>query len=271
MQKKIAKFLAILLFPAVAFSAYRRPEPRQETKINQAPVVAFEDCVKDVFNRNKSAIVRVVCISRPDEYQKDDSNMTPILAGTGFFVSDRADVITAASIVKNGQKIWVDYGGMSYPAECVGMDAATNIALLHLLQAPEKFGTVDIKEDDHNRLTEIGSFLVFVGCKLGLDPLPDFGHVTGKNISYSGNDFLTTYLRANLMFCGGESGAPVFEIDGTLAGVMVASLPEIASSFILPKRVLSQVYQEIKQNGIVKHRQLSIETATNYIPDKFCP
>jgi serine protease Do len=92
-----------------------------------------------------------------------------------------------------------------------------------------------------------------------MDPLPELGTVSGKNISYSDNSFLTTYLRTSLMFCGGESGAPVFELNGELAGMMIASLPEMASSFVLPKRSISKIFNEIAKNGFVRHPKIGIE------------
>jgi S1-C subfamily serine protease len=199
-------------------------------------------------------------VARTEEGTKADaSSAKQILAGTGFFISNKAHILTAASIVKNSQMIWVDYGGISYSAECMGVDLQTNVAVLRLLQPPNEFGIVDIGENNAMALTEIGSFVVFVGCKLGTDPLPELGNVTGKNIAYGDNTFLTTYLRTNLMFCGGESGAPVFELDGKLSGMMIASLPEMASSFILPRRALSKVVDAIISNGAMKHPKLGIE------------
>jgi S1-C subfamily serine protease len=97
-----------------------------------------------------------------------------------------------------------------------------------------------------------------------MDPLPEVGVVTGKNISYSDNVFLTTYLRTNLAFCGGESGSPVFEADGNLAGMMVASLPEMASSFILPKRALSKIFDAIVADCSMRHKKIGIEVQSKY-------
>jgi S1-C subfamily serine protease len=221
---------------------------------------SFANSVKNIFNSKKNSIVRVVCVAKAEEGARADANsVKQVLAGTGFFISNKAHILTAASIVKNSQMIWIDYGGISYSAECIGVDLQTNVAVLRLLQPPNEFGIVDIGENNARALTEIGSFIVFVGCKLGMDPLPELGNVTGKNISYGGNAFLTTYLRTNLMFCGGESGAPVFELDGKLSGMMIASLPEMASSFILPRRALSKVVDAIISNGAMKHPKLGIE------------
>jgi S1-C subfamily serine protease len=262
---------AFMAFAAGGASGFHRDVPVhpapgsgsvEAQKVDGAP--AFENCIKNVFNASKNAVVRVVCISKSDDTARDETNAKQVLAGTGFFVSDRAHILTAASIVRNAQKIWVDYMGASYSAECVGMDVHTNVAVLKLLQQPSEFGVINVAESNPKKLTEIGSFVIFVGCKLGMDPLPEIGNATGKNISYSDNTFLTTYLRTNLMFCGGESGAPVFEPNGELCGMMVASLPEMASSFVLPRRALSKIFNEIIRDGSVRHPRIGIEIQSEY-------
>ncbi|MDR0742593.1 MAG: S1C family serine protease [Puniceicoccales bacterium] len=250
---------SLLLVAAVSHSPGKATQLKREIRESHGDH-SFENSIKNIFNSKKSSIVRVVCVAKVEEGTKADvNNAKQVLGGTGFFVSDKAHILTAASIVKNSQMIWIDYGGVSYSAECIGVDLQTNVAVLRLLQPPNEFGIVDISENNAVALTEIGSFIVFVGCKLGMDPLPELGNVTGKNISYGDNTFVTTYLRTNLMFCGGESGAPVFELDGKLSGMMIASLPEMASSFILPRRALSKVVDAIISNGVMKHPKLGIE------------
>ncbi|MDR1401583.1 MAG: S1C family serine protease [Puniceicoccales bacterium] len=253
---------ACLLPPKVKAAGHRESavcSPKQDAAKDCGETCVFRNSVKSVFNAKKTAVVRVVCVSKQSSNSGNETGAKEVLAGTGFFISDRAHIATVASIVKNAQMIWVDYMGMSYAAECIGFDSQTNVAALRLLHPPSEFGIVDISESNSKKLAEIGSYVVFVGCKLGMDPAPELGLISGKNISYSDNQFLTTYLRTNLMFCGGESGAPVFELNGEIAGMMIASLPEMASSFILPKRALSKVFSEIISDGSVKHSSIGIE------------
>jgi S1-C subfamily serine protease len=46
--------------------------------------------------------------------------------------------------------------------------------------------------------------------------------------------------------------------------MMIASLPEMASSFILPKRVISKVFHAIVNDGFIKHPKLGIEVQSEY-------
>ena len=217
------------------------------------------DSVKKVFNEKKKAVVRVIRLSSDKPGNDTEKDGVYFSTANGFFVSNEAYVVSVASIVRNAQKIWVDYMGTSYMAECVGVDDDTNVAVLRLLQSPTNFVSIDLNGDDRSNLTEIGSFVVFVGCKMDMDPAPDIGLISGKNVSYWDNSFLTTYLRTNFDLAGGGSGAPVFESDGKLSGMTIAYLPDIRSSFVLPKKALARVFNSIIKNGHVDHASLGIE------------
>lgn len=229
---------------------------------------SWRSCVKDIFNQKKTAIVRVVGIHKlpneENEQWKDPSASQSVLSGSGFFVSDRAHVVTAASIVSTAHVLWVEYFGLSYAAECVGYDPSLNLAVIRLLQPPEHFDLIDIEPADEHELASIGDFAVFVGCRLELDPSPALGNIVGKNISYGEHVFLTTYLRSDIAFCGGESGAPVFDLDGQMIGMMVAALPELHSSFILPRRAIKRAYDDITNFGSVIYSSLGLEIHAEY-------
>jgi S1-C subfamily serine protease len=60
-------------------------------------------------------------------------------------------------------------------------------------------------------------------------------------------------LRSNIEICGGESGAPVFDSCGNLCGVLIASLPKLHSSFIIPSCALERIFSELLANATVKY------------------
>lgn len=240
---------------------------KNEVGMSEAASIWNHYCVKDLFNKKKTTVVRVIGIQDIQNNNEPDKNVThtqSVLSGTGFFVSDQAHVVTAASIVASAHVLWVEYFGLSYAAECIGYDPLLNIAIIRLLQPPEQFERVDITPKDNFELANIGDFAVFIGCRLELDPAPAIGNIVGKNISYGEHVFLTTYLRSDIEFCGGESGAPVFGLDGKLIGMMVAALPELHSSFILPRRAIKRTYDDIIKLGSTIYSSLGIEIHAEY-------
>ncbi|MDR2735375.1 MAG: S1C family serine protease [Puniceicoccales bacterium] len=230
--------------------------------------------VSDVFYKKKDAVVRIIGIrisnnetssakSETKDDKQPDSTKSPagknpelsnkILFGSGFFIDDMARVVTSAIIVDDATNIWVEFNGLSYAAELVGSDRITNIAIVRLLKKPDHFDIIDITDGKPKGNVCCGEFLVSVECKLGLDPSPNFGIIVGENSSYGSTSFPVKLTRTNLPIDGGETGSPVFSIDGTLAGIMIASLPDMRSSFLMPAWTLDRVCSDIIKTGGVTH------------------
>jgi S1-C subfamily serine protease len=86
-----------------------------------------------------------------------------------------------------------------------------------------------------------------------MDPAPTLGLITGKDLTFGDHLFATTYLRSNISIYSGESGAPVFDSNGRLCGVLIASVPELHSSFIIPTVALGRVFNDIIQHKSVQY------------------
>ncbi|MDR1458064.1 MAG: S1C family serine protease [Puniceicoccales bacterium] len=254
--------------------------------------------ISDVFSKRKNAVVRIIGIridsndqqnaksdvkqnAKSDVKQDAKSDTKPdspsqekavehngkILFGSGFFIDDLARTVTSATIVDAATNIWVEFDGLSYAAELVGLDHVTNIAIVRLLKKPENFEFIDITAGKPRDSLQCGEFLVSVECKLGLDPAPNFGIIVGENSSYENSSFPVKLTRTNLPIDGGETGSPVFSIDGTLAGVMMASLPDMRSSFVMPAWTLDRVCSDIIKTGSVSHCTAGFFVHQQYTPE----
>jgi S1-C subfamily serine protease len=219
-----------------------------------------EEPAVSIFEHKHSAVVQVLGWSD----LKSDS--AQILEGSGFFIDEQAHVVVAASVVATAEKIWVERGDESFAAEKVGSDPETNLALLRLLKKPERFTPISLQEGTENEL-RIGSVLVSIGSKLGMAPGPNQGLITGRNLFYGEHKFAVPYWRSSLAMDGGESGSPVFDIHGNFIGVLIASLPEIRSSFILPAFAVRRVIDELLQTGGVSHVSLGFSARQELQPD----
>jgi serine protease Do len=207
----------------------------------------------EIFKKYQAAVVRVIGLQDP----KPDTGDSQVLEGTGFFIDDQAHVLTAASVVASSGKIWIERGDESFAAEKIGSDLVTNIAILRLLKRPEKLTHISYKEeaiaqDD----IPIGSTVISIGSKLGLDPSPNQGMLTGRHLHYGDHKFVVPYGRSSLAMDGGESGSPVFDATGHFVGVMIASLPEIRSSFILPAYAARKITDDLLLTGTVSYVSL---------------
>ncbi|MDR1334034.1 MAG: trypsin-like peptidase domain-containing protein [Holosporaceae bacterium] len=195
--------------------------------------------IQSLWNRQKDAVVKVM------GSKKGNNGSESLLFGTGFFADPEGDILTTATIVTEAENLWVEYQGLSYAATVVGKDPVTNIAVINLLKKPEYFTYISLFRTPYFTATSEGCIAIAIGCVLGMEPAPLWGLITGKNIVFGGRVFATTYLRTDIGMCGGESGAPVFNVDGSLCGILIASLPELHSSFIIPEHALTRIFNDI--------------------------
>ncbi|MGA2052587.1 MAG: S1C family serine protease [Opitutales bacterium] len=169
---------------------------------------------------------------------------------TGFFISREGYVMTAnAHLLQDAVRVVVEQNGVPYIADVMGVDLVTNIALLRTPKPPANFGVLNLT--DSPDAPPVGSMLLAVTCKRGDEPGPSPGILQGYNIKYGEQNLHALYLRTNIPDDGAESGSPVFDLEGRLAGMMVVTLPETRSSLVLPARALMRVREDLLNHGRV--------------------
>ena len=93
-----------------------------------------------------------------------------------------------------------------------------------------------------------------------MDPGPSLGLVSGWNTNYGERVLPTIYLRSDIPSDGGEGGSPVFDLNGSLVGMLIVALPEIRSSFILPARAIQRIRDDILFSGKVTYAYFGFQT-----------
>ncbi|MDR0444850.1 MAG: S1C family serine protease [Puniceicoccales bacterium] len=207
-----------------------------------------------VFKEYGSAVVRVIGMAelKSNEGQVK-SNEEQIREGTGFFIDDRAHVLTTASVVASAEEVWVKRGDELFAAEKIGSDEVTNVAVLRLFKQPERFTYIPYKQSVIENELEIGLTIISIGSKLGLDPGPNQGIITGSHLSYGDYKFVVPYWRTSLAMDGGEGGSPIFGSNGHFLGIMIASLFEIRASLILPAYAIQRVVDDLLRSGVTSY------------------
>ncbi|MDR2812598.1 MAG: S1C family serine protease [Puniceicoccales bacterium] len=226
-----------------------QPTDKDLQECSTSLLCALSADIQHLWNRRRDSVVKVMGTKKGNDGSEN------LLFGTGFFADWEGNVLTTATIVTEAENLWVEYQELSYAAIIVGKDPVTNIAVISLLKKPEHFVPILLPEC-HTATAEItaeGSIVVAISCALGMEPAPIGGLITGKNIIWGSRVFATTYLRSDIGMCGGESGAPVFNSDGSLCGTLIASLPELHSSFIIPKHALARIFKDIVQHKNVSY------------------
>ncbi|WP_185694755.1 S1C family serine protease [Puniceicoccus vermicola] len=215
--------------------------------------LALERRLTTVFRDNNAKVVRIKAA-----YESETENgKVSLRVGTGFFVSSDGLILANSSVTEGARRIWVEQGDTSYVAEMVGSDAETNIALLQVTDQPK--GSFDFIPVDEQPYPDVGTLLLSIGCALEFDPAPRLGLVSGQDSNFGQRVFPTAYIRTTIPANPGEGGSPVLDLNGRLLGMIVASLPEVGASYVIPASAIGRVRDDLMLNGSVQYGWIGVE------------
>ena len=142
------------------------------------------------------------------------------VTGTGFVVSPNGHIVTNNHVIRGciGDIKGNLTGEASMVLRVVSTDAGNDLALL---QAPATTAFKDFVKI-RDRSTRSGDSIVAIGFPLHGLLTSDFTVTTGIVSSLIGND--TRHLQISAAVQPGNSGGPLFDTSGLLAGVVVAKL-----------------------------------------------
>jgi serine protease Do len=177
--------------------------------------------------------------------------------GSGFFVSEDGYVVTNNHVVENGVEVTlVTDDGRTVPAEIVGTDPRTDLALLKA-KASGPFPYVKLA----STAPRVGDWVMAVGNPFGLG-----GTVTTGIVSARGRDIgagpYDDFLQIDASVNRGNSGGPTFDTKGEVVGVNTAIVSpsggSVGIAFAIPSTTVSQVVAALKEHGTVERGYLGV-------------
>lgn len=177
--------------------------------------------------------------------------------GSGFVISEDGYVVTNNHVIEGADEIIIElYSGEELDAELIGRDRKTDLALLKV-EADEPLAFVDFGDSDISR---VGDWVLAVGNPLGQGFSVSAGIISARNRSLSGayDDYIQTDAAINR----GNSGGPLFNMDGEVIGVNTAILSpdggSIGIGFSMASNVVSQVVDQLMEFGETRRGWLGV-------------
>ena len=175
--------------------------------------------------------------------------------GSGFFVTREGHIVTNHHVIDQATEIEVVLDdGSTHPAEIVGSDSATDLAVLRV--DPSAFGGVPVIAawGDSDALDR-GSWTIAVGSPFGLGGTVTVGVLSARqrDIALGPHDgFLQTDAAINV----GNSGGPLFNAEGEVVGVNTAIFSPTGASvgigFAVPSSTAERVVSQLIATGEVR-------------------
>lgn len=180
--------------------------------------------------------------------------------GSGFLVDAQGHVVTNNHVVRNATTVKVKLeDGRELNARVVGRDERTDIALLKI-DAGQPLPFLALGDSNTARP---GDWVVAVGNPFGLG-----GTVTAGIVSARGRDIgigpYDDFIQIDASINSGNSGGPLFALDGSVIGVNTAifspSGGSVGIGFAIPSNMVRQVVAQIQATGRVERGFLGAST-----------
>lgn len=178
--------------------------------------------------------------------------------GSGFVVSAEGLIVTNNHVIDGADEIEVEFfSGEKLPAKVVGKDDKTDIAVLKV-QSDKPLPFVRFGDSDKAR---VGDWVLALGNPLGQGFSATTGIVSARNRALSGtyDDFIQTDAAINR----GNSGGPLFNMDGEVVGVNTAILSpnggSIGIGFSMASNVVSKVVDQLERYGETRRGWLGVK------------
>ncbi|MDR3289671.1 MAG: trypsin-like peptidase domain-containing protein [Rickettsiales bacterium] len=177
-------------------------------------------------------------------------------SGTGVIISEDGYILTAAHIVNMAQqKIKITFNNnKNYIANIVGVDELLDIALLKI-EKDEKFNHIDLK----NKFANIGEFVFVIGNPLNIGLSVKYGIVSAVNVNLNISN-LDDFIQLDVQTNKGNSGSPIFNMDGEIIGLVNLKYGDNGISFAISTNSLQSIVEELKKYGEIRHGYLGITT-----------
>ncbi len=178
--------------------------------------------------------------------------------GSGFIVDPSGLIVTNNHVIEDADEITVTLNdGSSLPAKLIGRDDKTDLALLKVKPKHPlpfaKFG-----DSDHAR---VGDWVIAIGNPFGLGSTVTAGIVSARNRDISAgpyDDFIQTDAPINR----GNSGGPLFDMDGNIVGVNSAifspSGGSVGIGFSIPSNLVREVIDQLRKYGTTRRGWLGV-------------
>lgn len=209
----------------------------------------FEDFFEDFFNKRGGA---------PRSSRKVSS------LGSGFVIDGKEGlVVTNNHVIDGADEIEINFhdGSKLKVEKVIGKDAKADLALLKV--SPKK-PLVDVKFGASSAI-EVGDWVMAIGNPFGLGGSVSVGIISAKSRDINSGPY-DDYLQTDAAINKGNSGGPLFNMQGEVVGVNTAIISPTGGSigigFAVPSDTVAAVIDQLKQYGETRRGWLGVKIQT---------
>ncbi len=177
--------------------------------------------------------------------------------GSGFIIDEKGIVVTNNHVIEGAEDIVVQVNGeKKFNAKVIGADPLSDIAILKI-DSRESFLPVKFGDSDKAR---IGDWVMAIGNPFGLGGTVTSGIISARNRSI-GLSRYEDYIQTDASINSGNSGGPLFDMNGDVIGINTAILGRsgnVGIGFSIPSNSAKIVIDQLIKFGETKRGWLGV-------------
>ena len=191
----------------------------------------------------------------------DNENRSPRRVnslGSGFIIDAAGIVVTNNHVIADADEINVILNdGTTLKAEIIGRDTKTDLAVLKVTPA-KPLKAVKFGDSDKLRL---GEWVIAIGNPFSLGGTVTAGIVSARNRDINSGPY-DNYIQTDAAINRGNSGGPLFNLNGEVIGVNTAIISpsggSIGIGFAVPSKTVVGVIDQLRQFGELRRGWLGV-------------
>ncbi len=210
----------------------------------------FEDFFRDFFNSEKGGASR---------QERKVSSL-----GSGFVIDGKEGlIVTNVHVIEGADEIVANFadGSKLKVEKVVGRDPKTDLALLKV--TPKK--PLPSVSFGNSEQIKVGDWVMAIGNPFGLGGTVTVGIISAKARDINSGPY-DDYLQTDAAINKGNSGGPLFNMDGQVVGVNTAIISPTGGSigigFAVPADTVVKVIDQLKVHGEVRRGWLGVNVST---------
>lgn len=176
--------------------------------------------------------------------------------GSGFIISENGYVVTNNHVVEKANEIEVILKGgeESFPAEVMGRDPETDLALLKI-DTEKDLPVLQFGDSD---ALNVGQWVMAIGNPFGLDHTVTAGIISAKGRVIGAGPY-DNFLQTDASINPGNSGGPLLNLEGKVVGINTAIVAAGQGiGFAIPSKMAENIINELKKHGSIKRGWLGV-------------
>lgn len=221
------------------------------------PGTPFEDLFEEFFNRRGG---RGGGGGGGESEQQPRTQRKSNSLGSGFIIDASGIVVTNNHVIGDANDIQVIlHDGTKLKAEIIGKDSKIDLAVLRVKPTPER-PLKAVPFGDSEKLRP-GDWVMAIGNPFGLGGSVSAGIVSARNRDISDQSY-GQYIQTDAAINKGNSGGPLFNMDGDVIGINTAILSpsggSIGIGFAVPSDMARTVVEQLIAYGETRRGWLGV-------------